>query len=102
MTRRRFFAPSAQFAPDHLRVTLAGDEARHLRDVLRLGRGDEVFVFDGDGREFRCTVDEAERERAALIVNEEVKPARPESTLRFAPGVVLLKGDKLCTGVQRA
>ncbi|PYS48020.1 MAG: 16S rRNA (uracil(1498)-N(3))-methyltransferase [Acidobacteria bacterium] len=102
MTRRRFFAPSAQFAPDHLRVTLAGDEARHLRDVLRLGRGDEVFVFDGDGREFRCTVDEAERERATLIVNEEVKPARPESTLRLTLAVALLKGEKFDTVVQKA
>ena len=58
MTRRRFFAPLDSFEMNCSKVTLAAEEARHLLDVLRLNRGDEVFVFDGDGREFRCTVDE--------------------------------------------
>ncbi len=102
MARRRFFASPAQFAPDRSQVTLALDEARHLRDVLRLGRGDEVFVFDGEGREFRCTVDEVGRERAALIVNTEVEPARPESTLQLTLALALLKGEKFDTVVQKA
>ncbi|HKC66374.1 MAG TPA: 16S rRNA (uracil(1498)-N(3))-methyltransferase [Pyrinomonadaceae bacterium] len=102
MARRRFFAPPAEFAPDRSRVTLAGDEARHLRDVLRLGRGDEVFVFDGVGREFRCTIDEAERESATLTVNNEVEPARPESTLQLTLALALLKGEKFNLVVQKA
>ena len=102
MTRRRFFAPPDSFELDCSKVTLAAEEARHLLDVLRLNRGDEVFVFDGDGREFRCTVDEMKRERATLIVNAEVKPARPESTLQLTLAVALLKGEKFDLVVQKA
>ena len=50
MTRRRFHAPPDSFNATEQTVTLGGDEARHLRDVLRLKPGDEVYVFDGRGR----------------------------------------------------
>ena len=102
MSRRRFFATPEQFAPDGSKVTLAPDEARHLRDVLRLGRGDEVFVFDGEGREFRCRVEDYGREGASLSVEEEVEPARPESLLRLTLAVALLKGEKFDWVVQKA
>jgi 16S rRNA (uracil1498-N3)-methyltransferase len=102
MSRRRFFAPPEQFAPDGSTVALASDEARHLREVLRLGRGDEVFVFDGDGREFRCRVEECERDRALLIINGEVAPACKESPLQLTLAVALLKGEKFDLVVQKA
>jgi 16S rRNA (uracil1498-N3)-methyltransferase len=102
MTRRRFFASPDGFAPDGSRVKLAAEEARHLRDVLRLGRGDEVFVFDGEGREFRCAVEEMGRDQVTLSVSREVEAARPESTLRLTLAVALLKGEKFDTVVQKA
>jgi 16S rRNA (uracil1498-N3)-methyltransferase len=102
MTRRRFFAPPDRFAPDGLTVKLAADEARHLRDVLRLGRGDEVFVFDGEGREFRCSVEETLRDSATLKIGGEVEPASPESLLRLTLAVALLKGEKFDWVVQKA
>jgi 16S rRNA (uracil1498-N3)-methyltransferase len=102
MTRRRFFAPPSQFAPDGSTVQLAADEARHLRDVLRLRPGDEVYVFDGCGREFRSVVEECGRDVATLSVREEVEPARPESTLHLVLAVALLKGEKFDLVVQKA
>jgi 16S rRNA (uracil1498-N3)-methyltransferase len=102
MSRRRFFAPPEAFSPDGTSVALGRDEARHLRDVLRLGRGDEAFVFDGEGREFRCRVDESGRDRAVLAVGGEVEPASPESPLQLTLAVALLKGEKLDLVVQKA
>jgi 16S rRNA (uracil1498-N3)-methyltransferase len=102
MTRRRFFSSPSSFAPDGSTVTLAAEEARHLRDVLRLNRGDEVFVFDGEGREFRCRVEDYGRERATLSVSGEVEAARPESSLRLTLAVALLKGEKFDLVVQKA
>ena len=64
MTRRRFYAPRIAFTADSDTITLSADEARHARDVLRLGRGDEVFVFDGEGREYRCVIADLEIGRA--------------------------------------
>ena len=81
---------------------LATDEARHLRKVLRLKTGDEVYVFDGRGREFRCVVTTSRRDSAQLKIEAEVEPARPESHLQLNLCVALLKGDKFDLVVQKA
>ena len=99
MTRRRFHALPTAFNQTDQTVTLTADEARHLRDVLRLKAGDEVYVFDGVGREFRCTVT---RQAAELHIEAEVDPAKPESQLQLNLGVALLKGEKFDLVVQKA
>lgn len=100
MTRRRFHAPRTAFTDQT--VTLTADEARHLRDVLRLKAGDEVYVFDGVGREFRCTVIKTARDEAELRIEAEVEPAKPESQLQLNLCVALLKGEKFDLVVQKA
>jgi 16S rRNA (uracil1498-N3)-methyltransferase len=100
MTRRRFYAPPNAFKDQT--VTLPADEVRHLRDVLRLRAGDEVFVFNGRGQEFRCTVANVTREAAELDITGEVEPAKPESQLQLNLGVALLKGEKFDLVVQKA
>ncbi|HVF48794.1 MAG TPA: 16S rRNA (uracil(1498)-N(3))-methyltransferase [Pyrinomonadaceae bacterium] len=106
MTRRRFYAPVESFdaLESPRRVTLAADEARHLRDVLRLRAGDEAYVFDGEGREYLCAVAEGGggRTGALLEVRERVEPQRPESPLELTLGVALLKGEKFDWFVQKA
>jgi len=102
MSRRRFYAPRENFAADGKQVTLAQEEARHMRDVLRLRRGDEVFVFDGEGREFVCEIEEIRSLDALLFVKDEVKPSCPESPLDLTLAVALLKGEKFDLVVQKA
>jgi 16S rRNA (uracil1498-N3)-methyltransferase len=100
MSRRRFFAPPDAFR--HQLVTLAADEARHLRDVLRLDAGDEVFVFDGTGKEFRCAVAGMKHDEVTLKACEEVAPAQPESPLQLTLALALLKGEKFDLVAQKA
>src|SRR5918993_5079606 len=102
MTRRRFFAPPSAFNFTKRTITLTADEARHLREVLRLKPGDEVSVFDGDGKEFRGRVTQARRDFAELDLDEEIQPARPESPLQITLAVALLKGEKFDLVVQKA
>lgn len=102
MSRRRFYAPPEAFTPLSRTVMLAADEARHLRDVLRLERGAEVFVFDGVGHEYRCAVEESARALVRLNVLAEVAAARPESPLGLKLAVALLKGEKFELVVQKA
>jgi 16S rRNA (uracil1498-N3)-methyltransferase len=101
MTRRRFYAPPGAFTPDYQSLTLEEDEARHLRDVLRLKTGEEVYVFDGLGREFQCSVEETRKDSARLKVISQVAPFRPESPLRLTLAVALLKGEKFDLVVQK-
>jgi 16S rRNA (uracil1498-N3)-methyltransferase len=102
MTRRRFYAPPTAFDSNRNGVTLATDEARHLREVLRLKSGDEVYVFDGEGKEFHCRIEESRRDSADLKVINEIDPARPESPLTLSLAVALLKGEKFDLVVQKA
>ncbi|HET6976625.1 MAG TPA: 16S rRNA (uracil(1498)-N(3))-methyltransferase [Pyrinomonadaceae bacterium] len=98
---RRFHAPPNAFNFTKQIVTLGTDEARHLREVLRLKTGDEVFVFDGHGREFRSIVETSRRDSAELRIEAEVEPAKPESHLQLNLCVALLKGDKFDLVVQK-
>jgi 16S rRNA (uracil1498-N3)-methyltransferase len=102
MSRRRFFAPPDAFTSDLKNLTLQADEARHLRDVLRLRPGDRVHVFDGAGKEFDCSIEESRKDTARLKVLAEVAPVRPESPLRLILAVALLKSDKFDLVVQKA
>ena len=102
MTRRRFFAPPSAFNFNKHTVTLTADEARHLREVLRLKPGDAVSVFDGEGKEFRAVVAQARHEFAELELHEEIQAARPESPLHITLAVALLKGEKFDLVVQKA
>ena len=101
MSRRRFFAPPSAFNFSKHLVTLTSDEARHLREVLRLKTGDVVQVFDGTGREFRAVVSQARRESAELELGAEIQPPRPESPLKLTLAVALLKGEKFDLVVQK-
>jgi 16S rRNA (uracil1498-N3)-methyltransferase len=101
MTRRRFYAPPSDFNSHRETVTLTVDEARYLREVLRLKVGDEVYVFNGEGREFQCRIEESRRDSASLKVVREVDPARPESSLQLTLAVALLKGEKFDLVVQK-
>lgn len=102
MTRRRFYAPQSAFDSSLTRITLASDEARHLREVLRLKAGDEAYVFNGEGKEFQCRVEETRRDAAHLLIVREVDAARPESPLHLTLAVALLKGEKFDLVVQKA
>ena len=40
----------------HPEISLESDQEHHLLDVLRLQPGDQVTVFDGEGREARAEI----------------------------------------------
>src|SRR5438552_10269097 len=102
MTRRRFYAPPEALSLGKKSVTLSAEETRHARDVLRLQRGDEVYVFDCQCIEYRCVIAELKRDSVKVDLLDQVKPARPESRLDLILGVALLKGEKFDLVVQKA
>ena len=102
MTRRRFYAPPSAFSADAKSATLSPEETRHLRDVLRLHPGDEIYVFDGAGREFHCAVEIIAKDSTELRVISEVEPTRPESPLHLTLAIALLKGEKFDLVIQKA
>ena len=100
MQTRRFYAPPGNFSEKA--VSLDEGETRHLRDVLRLRVGDSANVFDGEGREFECVVEQVERRRSVLRIINAVKPPAPESRLDLTLCAAVLKSDKTDIAIQKA
>jgi 16S rRNA (uracil1498-N3)-methyltransferase len=102
MTRRRFYAPPEAFDLHARQVSLGVDEARHLREVLRLKSGDGVSVFDGAGNEYNAVVVKAMRDSAVLELGDKTESASQESPVHISLALALLKGDKFDLVVQKA
>ena len=82
-------------------IELADDTVRYLRNVLRLGPGDEVLFFDGTGWEYRGVIDRFEdRGGTARIVARQRIPLEIPIRITLAQG--LPKGDKMEFIVQKA
>ena len=88
----RFYVPG--LLPAGGEAILPPDEARHLTRVMRLGKGDDVAIFDGRGHEFRARVVEVARERVRLALVEAMVPA-PEAHIPVTLVQAILKGDKM-------
>ena len=68
-------------------VTLEGPPANYLANVLRLGPGARVKLFDDRTGEWLAEIDDAGRKRVALTVGERLRPREivPDLWLLFAP-----------------
>jgi 16S rRNA (uracil1498-N3)-methyltransferase len=90
--QRRFYAPPGAFSQGLVR--LGPEETHHLTRVLRLGMGDRVEVFDGQGRNFAGEVAGLTPQAAVLRLLVEL-PCRGESPLDLTLGIGLAKGEAL-------
>jgi 16S rRNA (uracil1498-N3)-methyltransferase len=68
-------------------VDLSRDQANYLFAVMRLGRGDEVALFNGRDGEWRATVTQAGKRGGVLSVETQTAPQQdaPDLWLLFAP-----------------
>jgi 16S rRNA (uracil1498-N3)-methyltransferase len=96
--RPRFFFPDARaggvdWLPD--------EEGRHLTQVLRLGLGELVGVFDGEGREYIARVEAISHGRVSVRTIERVEAvSEPAGKLTLAQAV--LKTDSMSVVIRDA
>ena len=90
--RPRFYAPGLD--PSRGEVVLSSDESHHLVRVMRLIAGDEIAVFDGNGREYHARVVRADRNAASVALGDPVATA-PEPAVKTTLVQAVLKGDKM-------
>jgi 16S rRNA (uracil1498-N3)-methyltransferase len=96
----RFFSPPKNF--DSANVVLSESETRHLRDVLRLGVGDIVHIFDGTGREYECSVETIGKNETRLSIVSETSPTAPESSLDLTVAAAITPGEKFDLAIQKS
>jgi 16S rRNA (uracil1498-N3)-methyltransferase len=90
MARTDFTTPRV-FLDDELAegraLELRPDSAHYLMNVLRLGAGARVLVFNGRDGEYAATIGAANRRRAGLAVGQRLRPQEhpPDVDYLFAP-----------------
>jgi len=75
------------------RVLLEGDEAHHLSHVCRFHVGDEVTLFNGDGREYSARIMQISRRQVELEITAMQSPER-ELPYPLHIAVTLPKGER--------
>jgi 16S rRNA (uracil1498-N3)-methyltransferase len=99
MAGHRFFVPPEKI--DSTTALIEGEEAYHLRKVLRLGPGDEVRIFDGTGREMRAVIDQMSAQAVTLRIVEHLTNL-VESPLSITLAQGLIKGERFEVLIQKA
>jgi 16S rRNA (uracil1498-N3)-methyltransferase len=94
----RFYLPPEDWSGGSL--ALAGAEAHHCRNVLRLEPGDKVVLFDGRGRELTAEITSADAAQIRLrkLHEAQTPPLRCQITL----GQAIPKGKNMDLIVQKA
>ncbi len=88
----RFYIAPEQIRQD--RAEINGAEARHILRVLRLGKGDELELFDGMGGLWKARIENVERGRLVAKLLEQ-RSHKTESPLKITLVQALIKADKL-------
>src|ERR1700719_3736942 len=82
-------------------VELPPDTASHLAKVLRARNGDELILFNGDGREFTGAIEAVRGSRVSASAGES-RPVDRESPLTITLVQCVPRGDRMDFIVQKA
>ena len=94
----RFFVSPENWKPGA--PTLAGSEAHHARDVLRMRVGEKLVLFDGRGHEITAEIVDLGGDAIRLRKLHEAETARLEC--RIVLGQAMPKGKNMDLIVQKA
>lgn len=98
MMHRFFIAPQDINGQEAL---LDDYESRHALQVMRLGKGDEIILFDGEGRSYLAVLEGKQGRRVQTRLKEALDDdPLPAVNIHLVQG--LPKGDKLETIIQKA
>ncbi len=101
---QHFFVPPSQVEAG--KVVIRGQDVNHMKNVLRMRRGEKLMVSDGNNRQYMCEIagyeesDDGGGQQAVLRIVEE-KPADTELSSRIYLFQGLPKQEKMELVVQK-
>jgi 16S rRNA (uracil1498-N3)-methyltransferase len=95
----RIYSPQMLTAASTAELT--GTAARHIAQVLRMGTGDPLILFDGSGNEFPAIIETATKTRITVTLKEARTPVR-ESALKISLWHGLCRSSRMDSVVQKA
>ena len=94
----RFFVTPEELNMEFL--VLTGENADHAK-VLRIKKGDEIVLCDGEGRESICVVSDLANGQVSLVTKSR-EEASTEAAVKASVYMAFSKGDKLEHVIQKA
>ena len=95
----RFFCEKSQIADG--KVSITGEDVRHIRNVLRMRPGEMLLVSCGDEWEYTCRIASLSEDEVRADIIDAQKPGK-ELPSRITLFQCLPKGDKMETVIQKA
>lgn len=89
--------------PEQIRETeviIAGSDVNHIKNVLRMRKGEKVRISDNAGRDLYCEIGSIEDTRIMLTIIKEAEGTEPSLAITLFQG--LPKGDKMELVIQKA
>ena len=97
----RFYVPKDNITGSS--ATIDGDEAHHILGVMRLGEGDSVVLFDGEGTEYAGTIKTADEKAKRVTVDiVETRRVPAESLVMVTLAQAIPKKAKMDYIVEKA
>jgi len=72
---RRFFVD--KIIPGTGFVSITGKEARHIRNVLRMKKGEMLILMDREGQSFEATIGAIHYKEVKVKINKSISPLPP-------------------------
>ena len=98
---QRFFVEPHQIEEEKNQILVTGGDVNHMKNVLRMRPGEEVWISDGQGKEYHCSI-EAYGEEGAMLHILYVQEAQYELPNKIYLFQGLPKGDKMELIIQKA
>lgn len=98
---QRFFVEPFQIEEEAHQIHIQGSDVNHIKNVLRMKVGEELWISDGASAEYCCTIEEISSEEVLLHILYKQEPdyELPNKIYLFQG---LPKGDKMEMIVQKA
>lgn len=84
-----------------IELVLEGQTAHYLVNVLRLGAGAALVLFNGDGSEYTATVTRVDKKTCTVLPGAQSRPA-VESALHTVLGLGISRGERMDYAIQKA
>lgn len=97
----RFFLSSASAAAAGDRLSLTGEDARHIALSLRARQGEEIWICDGAGLDCRCVLEQISPDEVVARVAQ-VQPSAAEPPIAVTLYQCLPKGERAEWIIQKA
>lgn len=95
----KFFVDPQCIQPPH--IVVENDNVNHIKNVLRLGVGDEILINDRQGNDYKCIMSAIEQQRIVLdIIEHSVSTTEPAIEVTLFQS--LIKGEKMEWVIQKA